>query len=127
MSGKFSRDKGQRAEREVCRMIYDYLGIEAKRNLSQTRDAGCDCLTVPGWAVEVKYQETESLNAWWAQSVKQADMAGLDPVLFYRASRRPWRVCVDMHSISASTYPTPGQYQAVIEPDAWFQLVREGL
>ena len=49
-----SRDKGATFEREVCSLIREHLGVEAKRNLMQTAEGGFDVLGVPGWAIECK-------------------------------------------------------------------------
>ncbi len=47
---------------------------------------------MPGFSVEVKRCEKENLSAWWRQAVEQA--GDKMPVLFYRASRRPWGAVV---------------------------------
>lgn len=58
-----------------------------------------------GWACEVKRREGwdwERLKAgraspvwsWWRQAQAQAEDAGLQPMLWFRKSRQPWRVLV---------------------------------
>ena len=92
MGGKASRDKGQRGEREVCKILGDALGISLDRNLEQTRDGGCD-ITVHGmWHIEVKFQEKYQVDRWWEQACEQAKGVGKHPVLFFRKSREEWRV-----------------------------------
>lgn len=88
------RRKGQSAERELCRLLSDELGIEITRNVDQARQGGADCLTLPGYAVECKRQERLSRPSWWAQAVRQGVRHGVEPVVFYRRSREPWRALV---------------------------------
>ena len=110
MSGAMSRNKGQRAEREVVKLLQPVV-IEAwaelgkdgpapclERNLMQAHKGGHDLLGLDWLALEVKHQEQFVLEAWWRQAVEQADRAGrrsfveVEPVLFYRKNHAPWRV-----------------------------------
>ena len=88
-----SRTKGASAEREVFKIISDSLGIKVERNLVQTREGGSDTV-VGDWAIEVKRQETLSINAWWEQAVEQALRVNKKPMLIYRKSRMPWKVVI---------------------------------
>ena len=87
-----SRQKGQRGEREICKILSEKLGGEYKRNLMQTADGGYDVLGLDGWAIEVKFQEKLSIEKWWKQTVEQAN--DKKPVLFFRKSREEWRVVI---------------------------------
>ncbi|QER45288.1 hypothetical protein [Acidithiobacillus caldus] len=91
MSGKTSRNKGARGERELFALLSDRLGRVVTRNLSQTRDAGCDTLSVPGFTIECKRVESDFQAAWMAQAVAAIRPGHEIPVVFYRRSRRPWR------------------------------------
>lgn len=91
MTGRHSRNKGAAGERELFGILSERLGIPIKRGLSASREGGADSLDIPGLAVEVKRCEKENLPAWWRQAVDQA--GDRLPVLFYRASRKPW-ACV---------------------------------
>ncbi|MHB8225032.1 hypothetical protein [Acidithiobacillus sp.] len=91
MGGKASRDKGSRGERELFALLSDRLGFVITRNLSQTRDAGCDSLSVPGFTIECKRVESPFRDAWMAQAVAAIHRGHAIPVVFYRASRHPWR------------------------------------
>ncbi|MHB1643095.1 MAG: hypothetical protein ACYCS8_10650 [Acidithiobacillus sp.] len=106
MSGRRSRNKGSRAERELFGLLADRLGQVVTRNLSQTRDAGCDSLSVPGFAIECKRVETAFQFAWMRQAI-EATHSGHDiPVVFYRQSHHPWRAafrCSDLLNCSAYT------------------------
>lgn len=84
------RRKGQQAEREVLKLLGDELGQELQRNLQQTRCGGADCLSVRGWAIEIKRQEALNRLAWWRQTCKQAEQVGAEPMLLYRRSREAW-------------------------------------
>jgi len=84
------RNKGSAAEREVLRLLGDELGVALKRNLTQTRGGGADCLEVKGWAIEVKRQEALRRPSWWAQACSQALESGSEPMLLYRRNREPW-------------------------------------
>jgi len=88
-----SRQKGQRGEREICKLLAEKLGGEYKRNLMQTQEGGYDVLGLDGYAIEVKFQEKLQVEKWWKQTVEQASVERL-PVLFFRRSREPWRVVV---------------------------------
>lgn len=83
------RNKGARGELELFRLLSCELGFAVSRNLLQTRDAGCDSLSVPGFVIEVKRQEQPFRAAWMAQAVEAAQ-SGEIPVVFYRRSRCAW-------------------------------------
>lgn len=86
------RRKGARAEIELCKLLSDELGVTVRRNVDQARVGGADCLELPGYAIEVKRCERLAIPAWWRQAVVQAQAAGAEPVLFFRQSRKEWRV-----------------------------------
>ena len=88
------RNKGACGERELFNLLTDYLGFIVKRNLSQTRGGGADCLMVKGWAIEVKRCESLSRPTWWRQAVEQAEREGVQPMLAYRRNKEPWRVWI---------------------------------
>ena len=91
---KFSGNKGAAGERELFSILSDKLGIPIKRGLSASREGGADSLDLPGFAVEVKRVEKENVSSWWKQTCNQAGERL--PVLFYRASRKPWTVIVPL-------------------------------
>ncbi|MBU2833027.1 hypothetical protein [Acidithiobacillus ferriphilus] len=91
MSGRGSRNKGGRGERELFHLLSDRLGFVVTRNLSQTRDAGCDTLSVPGFTIECKRVESPFQNAWMSQAIAAVHAGHEIPVVFYRQSRHPWR------------------------------------
>ena len=97
-----SRSKGQRGEREIVELlesiawpIYRQLGKplpRIERNQNQSNAGGCDISGLPYLAIEVKMQERLELDAWCRQLIAEAPK-GATMVLFYRQSRKPWRVC----------------------------------
>ena len=89
-----SRAKGQRAERELCKLLSDELGMEVKRNVDQARTGGADCLDVPGFAIEIKHRQATTLPAWWRQALEQGIKAQREPILFYRKDREPWQAAI---------------------------------
>ena len=87
---KASRDKGAQGEREVCALLSEELGINAQRQLDQSRDGGCDIfINVAGksCAIEVKRQERSKPLEYLRQL--QAVEADLHMVL-WRPSRTNW-------------------------------------
>lgn len=92
MTGRYSRNKGAAGERELFAILSERLGIPIKRGLVSSREGGADSLDIPGFAVEVKRVEKENLPVWWRQACDQA--GDRLPVLFYRASRKPWAAVV---------------------------------
>lgn len=89
--GKAARRKGANAERQLFALLSDRLGTAVTRNLTQTRDAGCDSLSVPGFAIECKRVESPFQNGWMTQAIAATHDGHEIPVVFYRQSRYPWR------------------------------------
>ena len=63
-----------------------------QRNQIQTAIGGADLIGCYGLAVEVKRQETLSLNTWWKQCELSANRDNSVPVLIYRQNKQKWRV-----------------------------------
>lgn len=131
MAGNHSRTKGQAGERELARLLRDELGINATRNLVQSRDGGCDLLGVDGAAIEVKRAQSASrgmLSAWWQQAERQAHACFRLPVLAYRVDRQPWRFLVPLSAVYRDGGPWDGiDYTAELSLVAFAALVREGV
>lgn len=113
------RSKGQRGEREVVTMLQSIVDrviaainkeiddeisqgvmvrvgkrpdqVQVLRNQLQSAVGGSDLSGIDWLAIEVKYQETENLNSWWAQTQKQTK-PGQVGVLIHRANQQKWRV-----------------------------------
>lgn len=101
MGGAMSRNKGQRAERAVIKLLQPILdrvaeetntvAIELTRNLAQAHKGGDDVWGLTWLSIEVKHQEAYHLNDWWAQAKAQA-RGRQKPVLFYRRNGVQWTV-----------------------------------
>lgn len=63
--------------------------LAVKRNMEQNAGAH-DIVGIPFIALEVKRHEREDVATWWRQTVKNAEKAAAEPVLVWRATRRPW-------------------------------------
>lgn len=92
--GKSQRTKGAAGEREVCRAIRDVLGVDAKRNLSQTREGGCDIAFGP-FHVEVKRRATIGNVYQWMDQAEASCTQGERPVVVCRADGKRWLAVVD--------------------------------
>ena len=57
----------------------------------QSHRGGYDIVGLEFLALEVKFQEQITINAWWRQTTEQAGQNRV-PVLIYRKSRVAWRV-----------------------------------
>ena len=124
-----SRAKGARAELEFAGLCFDNLGIKVERNLEQSRAGGYDLNGLPGWAPEVKARADipgrAELLAMWAQALEQALRYNAKPVLALKVNRRGWTIYVDLADLNDSWRRCKSW--AAIEPEDFFQLVREGM
>lgn len=68
---KSERNKGAAGERELCRILFQEIGFEAKRNLSQTREGGCDIVCGP-YDLEVKRRARIGQIYDWIEQVRRA-------------------------------------------------------
>lgn len=99
--GKFSRDKGQRAERAaiallqpVVNKVFQEMGREPPelaRNLMQSRNGGFDVVGLEWMALEIKHHENLNIAQWWAQTKNQAGQ-GRIPVLMYKQNNVKFRI-----------------------------------
>lgn len=94
MTGKRSRSKGQRGEREFAAMATDQLGAVVKRELGQERDGGGD-VRIGRWIVQVKRQERARVLEWYRQALADSQTGGGFPVVAWKASGEPWLVVLD--------------------------------
>lgn len=124
-----SRAKGARAELEFAGLCFDNLGIKVERNLEQSRAGGHDLTGLIGWAPEVKARADvpgrSELLSMWAQTLDQANRASAKPCLALKVNRRGWTIYVDLADLNDSWQRCKSW--AAIEPEDFFQLVREGM
>ena len=103
MSGRASRDKGGRGEREAISLLQPVVdgvceeagmpSFELVRDSRQRYQKKLyDIFGLPWFAFEIKRVENQSgIGGWWRQ-VREATKEGQIPVLMYRQNNRPWMV-----------------------------------
>ena len=98
MTGKHSREKGKRGEREAARALTEVLGLPARRGQQYDGTEGKDVVTVPGLHVEVK--RVESLRLYPAIEQAKRDAAdGEVPIVLHRKNGREWLLIVPLASV----------------------------
>lgn len=131
--GAFSRNKGARAERELCAMLRDNLGGDYSRNLVQYQQAqqGDIAQLVGPYLVECKAHNTLSLRPWWQQAVTAAAKHpdSPQPCVAYKVARKGWRFLVPIPQAwdSGQQWGKEIQYAMDLAPDGFFFMVRERL
>ena len=123
-----SRNKGQRGEREVVKLIqpvvnkvYEGRGLEPpaiERNLMQSRSGGYDIVGLEWLALEVKFQESLSVDQWWQQTIQQTK-CGQVPVLIYRKSHVKWKVMMPVSITPAC------QVRGIVDLDAFLLFLEQ--
>lgn len=99
MSQINSRNKGAAGEREVAKILREYIGIDVSRNWQGQAAKGGPDILLPGWAVEVKRAKKPLIANWWTQAAFQAQAIGRHPVLVYRLDRGKWRALMSMKAL----------------------------
>jgi len=99
-SGRASREKGKRGERELSKVIADLLGVECRRGQQFSGERGNpDVVGVAGVHIECKRVERLNLSQAVEQSVSDA-RDGEVPVVCHRLSRQPWLLTVRMSDLA---------------------------
>lgn len=94
--GAKSQRKGRQAEIELCRILNDN-NILATPGALMNYGAESDICGVKGFHCEVKRHERIEIGAWMKQA--EADAVKFEdgaPVVFFRRSREPWRVVMNL-------------------------------
>lgn len=133
MTGAYSRNKGARAEREICALLREYLGIEATRNLKQFQQAqhGDIEQLIGPYLMEVKNQARITIGPWWEQARVAAALRTAVPCVAYRLPNRQlydrWRFVVPLNEawIAGQDWRDAYRYTADVGLDAFALLVRE--
>lgn len=93
---KSQRTKGAAGEREVCKILRDSLGVDAHRNLSQTRDGGTDIALGP-FRIECKRRKAiGNVYEWMQQSEAACTEPGQIPVVACRKDGGHWLVVLNL-------------------------------
>lgn len=133
------RTKGQNGEREVQSILNEIVqrvraehgfplhedrDLPFQRNQNQSAVGGDDLTNPFRLAIEVKRQETLSVNTWWKQCLQSSMRSDGRAILIYRQSRKPWRVMMTglIHfATDASKYLGPAPVEIDIETfKQWF-------
>lgn len=111
MSGKRSRDRGKRGEREVWHLLEDVYP-DARRSANQSR-RGSDAPDVDGtpYWIEVKFTEKERIRAAYNQATEATD--GRPVLVLSRRSHTPWLVTMDAETFKALVLSRRESEQAV--------------
>ena len=103
------RLKGQNGERQIATLMNGLIILKMRemgfsedkviaaatavqRNQNQSAVGGNDLSNTFGLSIEVKCQETLSINSWWAQCVAAAARNNEIPVLIFKQNHKGWRV-----------------------------------
>ena len=90
--GKSQRTKCAAGEREVCHIIREVLGVEVHRNLTQTREGGCD-IEVGRFNFEVKRRKSIAVHEFMDQAIKSVGGSDRTPVVVCRGDGKEW-LCI---------------------------------
>ena len=134
MSGAYSRNKGARAERELCGLLREYLGVEATRQLKQYQQAqhGDIEQLIGCFLIEIKNQAALYPQEWWRQALAAAKArGGCMPCVAYRLPNRGeydrWRFIVPDSMSPLHEWQLDYRYTADLGLDAFAARVREHL
>ena len=129
MTGRASREKGARGEREVCKLLSENLGGTFNRLLKQYQQSQLSDIEqlVGPYSLEVKNCAKTNLRAWWQQAVTAADKRGAVPCLAYKVPRRGWKFVVPLPQAwsTGKQWGRDLQYTMTLEPDGFYLVVRE--
>lgn len=94
--GKSSQQKGRRAEIELAGLLREHgYNVQAAEPLNYGTIP--DLTGLPGVHIECKRAEALRLSEWMAQAGRDAErFQDGAPTLFYRRSREPWRVVMNL-------------------------------
>lgn len=98
MTGKMSRDKGKRGERELAKILTALLGVECRRGQQYNGIEGQDVVGVDGIHIESKWVERLNLYAAYAQA--QADASANDvPIVCHKRNNNSWLLTMALSDI----------------------------
>lgn len=135
MSGAYSRNRGARAERELCALLREYLGVEATRHLKQYQQAQHGDIEelIGPYLIECKNQARITLGPWWEQARAAAQARRAIPCVAYRLPNRGlydrWRFVVPLNEAwsAGQDWKDSFRYTADVGLEGFALLVREFL
>ena len=101
MSGKRSKEKGKRGEREAAKAVSEILNIPMRRGQQFSGLGGDD---VTGWSgIHIEVKRTERLNLYAAieQSARDTASNCVMPIVMHRKNGKPWVVCCYLDDLAA--------------------------
>lgn len=94
--GAKSQRKGRAAELELARILQGH-GYPVEAGRAQSYGEVPDLTGLSGIHIECKRTEALRLSEWMEQARRDAERFGDGlPAVFYRRSREPWRVVMDL-------------------------------
>lgn len=135
MSGAYSRNRGARAERELCTLLREYLGVEATRQYKQYAQAQHGDIEelIGPYLIECKNQARITLGPWWEQARAAARARRAIPCVAYRLPNRGlydrWRFVVPLNEAwsAGQDWKDSFRYTADVGLEGFALLVREFL
>ncbi|HDS1550721.1 TPA: hypothetical protein QEK98_002976 [Stenotrophomonas maltophilia] len=135
MSGAYSRNRGARAERELCALLREYLGVEATRQYKQYAQAQHGDIEelIGPYLIECKNQARITLGPWWEQARAAAQARKAVPCVAYRLPNRGlydrWRFVVPLNEAwsAGQDWKDSFRYTADVGLEGFALLVREFL
>lgn len=128
--GGMSRSKGQRGELQAAAVLSELLGHRVRRRVRQ-HEGDSDLEGVPGWCVEVKRVKAcppSMLAQYWEQAVRQAEQAGLLPLLMVRTDRAKDWSCywpAATHADGCHAYSLNVADTLHADPLVWWRMTRK--
>lgn len=98
ISKKHRKTKGQNGEREVQEILRAHGFHECRRNFASGGQGGNDLIGVPGYGIEIKFQETTKPWEWYEQC-KEAASPTETPLVVFRRSRSPWMALLSFEDL----------------------------
>ena len=115
--GAKSQRKGRGGELELTRILQGY-GFPVEAGRAQSYGEVPDISGLPGIHIECKRVEALRLSEWMNQARRDAEKFGDGlPAVFFRRSREPWQVCMDLtdwltlYTRQKSPKPAESSYQ----------------
>lgn len=93
MSGRRSRDRGARWERELAKIL-TAAGFPSSRNARNGLSTDDVAHTIPNVHLEAKNAERLEIPKWWEQAVR--DAKGRHPVIVFKQNRTEPRVVITL-------------------------------
>lgn len=131
-NGKYSRNKGIRAERELknlFRVSFPEYKDRFERNQNQSDNGGHDIIGLPGYAPEVKNVADFYINPMWAQTIDQSKRVNDTPVLFRKINLKGWKVYLSLKFINPAEFgfvdESDVSYVVEISYEAFVRIARQ--